>query len=282
MLFMLCFILLFILSGCSEPVKPAEGTAKISFLDTGQSNATLIQTYNGKNILVDTGLTSTKKKLLAELKGLGVQELDLLVLTHWHADHTGGAQAVLNELPVQEVWVNGTVNTTKLTTNILKKLDESGVKVTVPKAGDSRIFDDLTLTVLGPVQAYKDDQNLSSIVLRLDHGSNAILLPADSETQSLKDIINSGANLSANVYLAAHHGSKDATTEDIVNALGSNLQYVVIEVGTDNDYNLPNDNVLLLFQNRSKPIYRTDQNGTITVVSSPEGIVVTPQRGEAS
>ncbi|MGI6109904.1 MAG: ComEC/Rec2 family competence protein, partial [Eubacteriaceae bacterium] len=222
-----------LLSGCSSSgssgeTAAAEDEAVITYLDTGQSNATLIQTGSGQNILIDTGDATTRKELIADLKGLGVQTIDLLVITHWHLDHAGGGKQVVENFDVKEAWVSDNVNTNATTTKTLQALDDKNVTTETPKAGETRTFGDCVFTVVGPVKSY-DDQNNSSIVIRMTHGENGkFLFPGDMEEKAAEDMVASGVDLSTDVLLAAHHGSRDGSCEAFLNALGPDFKTAVI------------------------------------------------------
>ena len=85
----------------------------VTVLDVGQADAILLQT-EGKNILVDSGLSDNADKLVAELKKLGVKKVDILVATHPHADHIGGMNAVLKNFEVGKIYDSGQVTTSKM------------------------------------------------------------------------------------------------------------------------------------------------------------------------
>lgn len=124
----LLLTLCFPLWGCSlfdggtPSAPPATGEVRVTVLDVGQGDAICIQTGDGSTMLIDTGDTATKAQLITDLKALGVTQLDYLVLTHAHADHIGGAQAVIEAFPIKEVLISPQAATSKVYTNTLKAL----------------------------------------------------------------------------------------------------------------------------------------------------------------
>ena len=85
----------------SETTAPLpEGKTEVVFLDVGQGDAVLIL-QNGEACLIDAGPKDARQNLVQDLRSYGVSQLDLLVMTHPHADHVGGMQAVLQNFDVQ-------------------------------------------------------------------------------------------------------------------------------------------------------------------------------------
>lgn len=279
-------LFLLVLTGCESGQTasrtPADGETLVTFLDTGQSNATLIQPASGENILIDTGDTSSREELIQDLKDLGVDRIDLLVITHWHLDHAGGAVQVMENFPVDEVFMTDNVNSNKTTTKALETIQKDGIQATVPKVGESRTFGDTTFTVVGPVESYKD-QNESSIVIRMTHGGDSFLFPGDMEGEATESLVESGQDLTTNVLLAPHHGSAYAVSEEFWDALGPNLDAIVVECGKNNKYGHPHKEVLQYAKEHQIPLYRTDEDGEIQITSNGNGVeVVYVEKGDTN
>lgn len=107
----------------------------VTVLDVGQADAILLQT-EGKNILVDSGLSDNADKLVAELKKLGVKKVDILVATHPHADHIGGMNAVLKNFEVGKIYDSGQVTTSKMYQKYLKTVKEKKIPFALLRASD--------------------------------------------------------------------------------------------------------------------------------------------------
>lgn len=277
---LLCILLLscIFLAGCSENVSTqsymqADGDALITFLDTGQSNATLIQTSSGENVLIDTGDASSRNDLIEDLDELGVDTIDLLVITHWHLDHAGGAVQVIENFDVKEAWITDNLNSNKTTTKALEALDNYGVETVVPEVGDQLTIGDCVFTMVGPVEDYTD-QNESSIVIRMTHGNNAFLFPGDMEDDATDTLVESGQDITCEVLLAPHHGSAYAVSDGFWRAVGSNLQIVVVECGVNNSYGHPHQEVLDYCSENGIDLYRTDEDGEIQILSTDSGVEV--------
>ena len=133
------------------------------------------------------------------------------------------------------------------------------------------------ITFLGPVEAY-DDLNDSSIVIRLDYGEVSFLFTGDCRKGAFNDIINAGYDVDVDVLKAAHHGSSNAINKKIFNAISPEL--TLISCGIDNSYGHPHDEAMEILDESGTDFYRTDYNGTITVVTNGVTLEVTSERGE--
>lgn len=277
----LLLTLCFPLWGCSlfdggtPSAPPATGEVRVTVLDVGQGDAICIQTGDGSTMLIDTGDTATKAQLVTDLKALGVTQLDYLVLTHAHADHIGGAQAVIEAFPIKEVLISPQAATSKVYTNTLKALQAKNIPTKRPAVGETFTLGDALLTCLGPAQDKYSDINNSSIVLRMTHGEKAFLFTGDMEALEEREILESGADIHCDVLKAAHHGSNTSTTDAWLSACGPELTTILISVGKDNDYGLPGDRMLA--RGETYDLYRTDVLGAVTVVSDGHTISMTSE-----
>jgi len=265
----------FMLSSNKTPSLPAAGSARVTYLDVGAADAMCIQTSDGGVMVIDTGDTDTKDQVVSDLKNLGVTKIDILVLTHAHADHIGGAQAIIAAFPIGQAFISPQATTTKVYTNTLKALDQKGVPTSVPTPGQAITLGDCTFTCLAPSGTHYDEINNSSVVLRMTHGDDAFLFSGDAQSQEEKEIMDSGADMTCDVLKVAHHGSSTSTSKDWLAACGSRLKTVVISVGK-NDNGLPTDKTLKRLAGYT--LYRTDKNGAVTATSTGQGIQFTTEK----
>ena len=127
------------------------------------------------------------------------------------------------------------------------------------------------VTVVCPVKdSYGSNANDYSIGVRVQFGENSFLFTGDAEEHSEEDMTASGENLNADVYKAAHHGSRTANTEDFLKAVDP--QYVVFSCGEGNTYGHPHAEVLNRLREMGIQIFRTDDQGTIVAVSDGQTI----------
>ena len=277
----------------------AKGQLTISMLDIGQGDAVLIQT-GAKNILIDTGddkyYEDGKKgkentQLLTELQKLKIDHIDTLVMTHAHADHIGKADKVIAQYGVKELVYNGIPSTSKYFINALKAAKANGTQQVKVKAGDVLDFGNgVSFEIVSPSQSLIDedtaaikvkkkvDVNNESVVGRLTFGNFAMLFTGDAEGPVEKDMAASyGKKLKCQVLKAGHHGSKTSSTAEFLKLVQP--ENVVMSLGVNNQYGHPHEALLNRLQKQGvKNIYRTDANGTITIVSDGSSYSITTEK----
>lgn len=276
-----------------------KGQLTISMLDIGQGDAVLIQT-GAKNILIDTGddkyYEDGKKgkentQLLTELQKLKIDHIDTLVMTHAHADHIGKADKVIAQYGVKELVYNGIPSTSKYFINALKAAKANGTQQVKVKAGDVLDFGNgVSFEIVSPSQSLIDedtaaikakkkvDVNNESVVGRLTFGNFAMLFTGDAEGPVEKDMVASyGKKLKCQVLKAGHHGSKTSSTAEFLKLVQP--ESVVMSLGVNNQYGHPHEALLNRLQKQGiKNIYRTDANGTITIVSDGSSYSITTEK----
>lgn len=277
----------------------AKGQLTISMLDIGQGDAVLIQT-GAKNILIDTGddkyYEDGKKgkentQLLTELQKLKIDHIDTLVMTHAHADHIGKADKVIAQYGVKELVYNGIPSTSKYFINALKAAKANGTQQVKVKDGDVLDFGNgVSFEIVSPSQSLIDedtaaikakkkvDVNNESVVGRLTFGNFAMLFTGDAEGPVEKDMVASyGKKLKCQVLKAGHHGSKTSSTAEFLKLVQP--ESVVMSLGVNNQYGHPHEALLNRLQKQGvKNIYRTDANGTITIVSDGSSYSITTEK----
>lgn len=277
----------------------AKGQLTISMLDIGQGDAVLIQT-GAKNILIDTGddkyYEDGKKgkentQLLTELQKLKIDHIDTLVMTHAHADHIGKADKVIAQYGVKELVYNGIPSTSKYFINALKAAKANGTQQVKVKAGGVLDFGNgVSFEIVSPSQSLIDedtaaikakkkvDVNNESVVGRLTFGNFAMLFTGDAEGPVEKDMVASyGKKLKCQVLKAGHHGSKTSSTAEFLKLVQP--ESVVMSLGVNNQYGHPHEALLKRLQKQGvKNIYRTDANGTITIVSDGSSYSITTEK----
>ena len=277
----------------------AKGQLTISMLDIDQGDAVLIQT-GAKNILIDTGddkyYEDGKKgkentQLLTELQKLKIDHIDTLVMTHAHADHIGKADKVIAQYGVKELVYNGIPSTSKYFINALKAAKANGTQQVKVKAGDVLDFGNgVSFEIVSPSQSLIDedtaaikakkkvDVNNESVVGRLTFGNFAMLFTGDAEGLVEKEMVASyGKKLKCQVLKAGHHGSKTSSTAEFLKLVQP--ESVVMSLGVNNQYGHPHEALLNRLQKQGiKNIYRTDANGTITIVSDGSSYSITTEK----
>jgi competence protein ComEC len=225
--------------------QPAPAGVRISFLDVGQGDATLIQA-GGRAVLVDAGPPGDHISALVRREG--VRRLDLLVITHAQADHEGGVAEVVSALPV----------TALLDGRDGMRSPYPGVRTVRPAAGQILRIGPIRLDVLWPPPAGRipgEDPNARAIVLEAKVAGVRVLLTADAESDVLATLPLEPVDL----LKVSHHGSADPGLPALLGLLRPRA--AVIEVGRHNPYGHPAPSTLRAL--RGIRVLRTDRDGTI-------------------
>jgi competence protein ComEC len=264
-------LIITVLAGCgilpqSQPVdndiQKLGDQLRVHFIDVGQGDAILIQTPE-QNILVDGGERGSA--VVDYLKGLDINELDLVIGTHAHSDHIGGLIDVLSNIPVKEVIDPAVVHTTKTFEDYLTLIDQKDIKFTEGRAGMTREIGGGTMQILHPATPSSSHLNDSSVVTKITFGQLSFLLTGDVERESEIEMLARKEPLKSTILKSAHHGSSTSSTLKFVKAVAPEV--VVIMCGKDNKYGHPHEETLKTFADLGVDIYRTDLQGTIVITT---------------
>ncbi len=263
----------------SSASKTVDGDIAVHFIDVQQGDCTLIVADN-YTVLIDAGEVSEKSKVITYLRSLDITHLDMVIASHPHSDHIGSLGAVIEEYGTDLLLMpEETEDMTPVTTsyeNMITAAEECNAEIKYAKLGDVyTLTEDCTIDILAPVADY-DDHNNYSIVCRLNYGETSFLFTGDIENQAERDIVNSGADLSADVIKIAHHGSNTSSLKVFLQ--NTDPKYAVISVGALNDYGHPHKETLELLNLLGIDVLRTDYHGDIVLSSDGTDITVVKEK----
>ena len=233
-------------------------------------------------MLIDGGNSDNDatQVILPKLSEWGADRLDVMVATHPDADHVGGLPEVLETFPVETVALTGQVHSTQIYERLLTDIRDLNIAAILTRTGTSIPFDPaVSVEVLGPDDEFvqdEDDRNNASIVIRLTYGSVSFMFTGDAEDAEEEAILASGADLRSAILKVGHHGSRSSTSEPFLAAVDP--QIGMISASADNPYGHPHQEVLDQLEQAGVQIYRTDQNGTITITTDGSTIDVETDR----
>lgn len=246
-------------------VQDSTPALRITFLDVGQADAVLIQAPEGPTALVDAGRRSPTDTLRA----LGVEEIDLLVATHAHADHIGGMADVLREFPVRYFMDNGMPHTTRTYQRLMEEVERRPDLAYLIAQPRTVALGAASIEVLPMPPPRANDQNNRSVTLVVRYGRFSTWLSGDSEERQLNFLTGRSAVPPVTVLKAPHHGGHTGFTPAFLQA--ARPEAIVISVGENNQYGHPRPQALAAFFSATQHVYRTDQHGTVTILGFPDG-----------
>ena len=238
----------------------------VTFFDVGQGDAALIRTPQDQTILIDGGPDRTILTKLGESLPWTRRTIDLVILSHPHADHVAGLNYVLARYRVRHVLMTGAIHTTPEYLKFLELLKNKEVPVTIAQAGQViELNGGVSVEVLWPFKSVVgervNDLNITSIVNRVVYKVTAVLFTGDTPKENEAALLNSGSDLTAQILKVAHQGSRTSSSEEFIKAVAPEV--AVIPVG-QNSYGHPHAEVVERLKKLVEVVLRTDAEGDIT------------------
>lgn len=244
----------------------------ITFFDVGQGNAALLELPGGEDILMDGGPGEAGPVLVDRLEEMGVSELDAVVLSHADEDHVGGLVDVVESVPVETVYDSGYPHTTQVYDEFLAAVEESGAGYVETRTGDEVEADSPAELDFVYPDELGEDTNTSSLIMDLSYGEFDALFLGDAGVEQEQELLAAGRVPEIELLQVGHHGSSDATSEEFLGA--ASPEAGVIQVGEDNSYGHPTQEVLSRLQEYGAEIYRTDRQGEVSFTTDRAGYEV--------
>jgi competence protein ComEC len=244
----------------------------VAFLDVGQGDAIYIQAPNGTQVLIDGGRDQAVLRSLAPLHSVHDRSLDLVVATHFDADHIGGLIDVFARYAVETVVTPDPQYEAPAATMFFEAMDNEGASHMIARRG--QIFDlgmgphgSTTLTVLFPDRDTSAmESNAASIIARLSYGEIDYFLSGDAPTAIEEYIVSlEGKGLESEVLKLGHHGSDTSSSPQLLDTVRPLV--AVVSAGKDNAYGHPHDEVLARLADRGIPHENTAERGSVVFVS---------------
>lgn len=261
---------------------PVQDKLQVHFIDVGQGDSALIRTPNQRTVLVDaggwqeellTGKGAGDYAIVPYLHRLGINKLDALILTHPHADHVGGARAVLRAMPVELVIISPygleeEDNSDKGYDKLLQEIEQQSILLRTAKAGDRLKVDPaVDLTFLAPQKKYqgtRSDANNNSLVFKLSYQNRTVLFTGDIEAEAETELMKNN-NAASEVLKVPHHGSGYFQQDFFAHI---KPRFSVISAGANNRFGHPAPRTLEALTQQHSQIFRTDRQGAIILTTN--------------
>ncbi len=255
------------------------GKFELSAIDVGQGDSLLVGFPQGPLMLIDAGgipsFGRTKKPgidigedvVSPYLWSRSIKHLDIVAMTHAHEDHMGGMSAVLRNFRPRELWTGATQDSPEWRT-VRDTALSLHITIRHMQRGAPFPFGGTILQVLAPGPDYEPDttpKNDDSLVMRIRFGSTSFLLTGDMEKKIERELADAGLLQHDDVLKVGHHGSRTSSTPQLLDP--ERPAFGIISAGFDNSYGHPHPLIVRALHERKIEVFRTDEEGLITVVS---------------
>lgn len=241
----------------------AAGGLTIHYLDVGQGNAILLQS-EGQSMLIDGGARKSSSFVVSYLEKQNIKKLDYVLISHFDEDHLAGAVGALHKFPVNTLITPDYEADSNIFQSYKKTVQEKGYEAVHPKQGQEFSLGSAKFRIISPVAYGHEDENQDSVGVILENGEQKFFIGGDIGLESEKEILDSGADIQADVMLMNHHGSH--VSEEFFKKISPS--YSVISCGKDNKYGHPREDTMELLKKYDIPVFRTDLQGTILMYSN--------------
>lgn len=268
--FSILLIITLLFKGCTlfnSPNSNYTNNLIIHYIDVGQGDCILIQT-DLKNLLIDSGSSDSKEKVVNYLDSLNIRSLDYVIATHPHEDHIGNMDTLIKKYSVKHFYSPKVITSSIDFENMVTALIDKNLKINVIKTGIKSINlgEKICIDVFSPSEDFlSENLNEYSPIIKLTFIDTSFIFTGDAEESNEISLTSKNYDLKCNVLKIGHHGSSTSSSEEFLKAC--NPDAAIISVGKNNSYGHPSKEVLNRLKKLDIEIYRTDLMGSIVLIS---------------
>jgi len=278
---LMLFGLAFVWIHTGPPPPPVGRPAEAAVLDVGQGLSVALRDSAGSVALVDAagshvrGYDPGERIVVPFLLDRGIRRVDVLVVTHDHLDHAGGAFAVARELEVGELWLGPGFASSPLLAELVDLALRRGTAVVGVSAGTVAGSGQVRLRVLAPSRSLgPTDSNARSLALLAGTAPARLLVPGDADHAAERAMLERGEPVRAEALVLSHHGSRHSSAREFLSAVDP--RYAIVSAGRGNPFRHPHVETLDRVREGRARLLRTDRDGWIRLRARPDGWTVAP------
>ena len=246
----------------NTPKTPDKGYFSLIMLDVGQGLSIVVQTHH-HTMVFDSGaafsphFNAGDRVILPYLQQRGINNINMLLISHGDRDHIGGAQAIINKMPVWKLLGQGI--------NKLKHPRQQACQ-----QGQHWYWDGVLFEILHPDKVYKK-RNFQSCVLKISTQNTSVLITADIEKEVERRLLREmPEKLNSDVLIVPHHGSNTSSSVQFIAA--TSPQIALVSAGFANRFGHPRGNVVARYVGANIPLYNTATEGAIELLFTPDKV----------
>lgn len=253
----------------SSPAVEVTDDLLVHYIDAGQADATLFQYVHQDvpyTVLFDAG-DWNKTDVVSYLHDQQVTTIDLIIISHPHADHIGQLPQLMDEFTVDEVWFSGNTAASNTFQQAAEAVLDSDADYYEPRAGETFDVGSLGIEVLHP-STLTEKLNEDSISVRITYGNIAFIFTGDAYKNEEREMVERTEDLSAHILQLGHHGSHTSTDELFIDTVQPKV--AIYSAGVGNSYGHPHTETIQTIRDAGIDLYGTDVHGTILVTTNGE------------
>lgn len=272
LLWVLIGLLLFLATGSAPAWAQEDATLSVQFFSIGKADALLITTPDGSRILIDAGTNKNGKALAQRFRKEGVEDIDLMIITHFDKDHVGGVDQILDECSVARVLIPVYAKESKQHTQFMEALGRSA-ETQVTEMGQKETLElDFGAVHLGVTSAHEldygwDEENDFSLATRLVYGKTRFFFTGDAEGPRQRELLEEG-DVACDVLKVPYHGREVEVSEEFLSACAPKIAWI-----PDSQEEPAGEAVVqYLKEQLGASVYRSAEDGDLTVRSDGERV----------
>ena len=267
--------LLFLLTGCSYESNPSNSILTVTVLKVGKADAIAVIS-NEHALLIDTGEEDDGDEVVNFLKKYSISTVDAMIITHYDQDHVGGADTVIENFDVKDIYVPNYEGTHLEYTDFMSAVENSSASLHRLDDPVSFSFVDSNILIEPPASYEIDDRNSDydnnfSLITTITHGKNRFVFTGDAEKQRLREWLQGDSATACNFLKVPHHGIYNKALEELFQTLNPEISVIC-----DSQKNPAETKTLELLHSYCPNIYET-KDGNVTVISNGETLECTQE-----
>jgi len=240
---------------------------RLTFLSVGQGDCAVFQN-EGSTILIDCGpkkpqSDAGEKIVVPSLRAMGIDGVDLILLSHPDIDHVGGTGAVLKAFPDATVAISACFRENQQLLGLLRQWGRSPERVKWLGAEYEGRLGSFRIHIDCPQTDVDEETNDGSMLVRIADGAASAVFSGDAPAK-VEEAFDRVESWRSEVMKAGHHGSRSATSEEWIEAVRP--EYAILSCGKNNEYHHPHPEVVERLKSDGVKICRTDEEGDIVFV----------------
>jgi len=247
---------------------------EVSFINVGQGDAIFIKTPEKHQIIIDFGSSQGINDLNKKIPWWN-KKIDLVIITHPHDDHIIGLIQIIKTYKIKNIIYTGIIFDSPAYLELIEEINKKNISLLIPQKDQSiKLGENCSLDILSPWESFfnKKIENLnnSSIIGQLDCKNSKFLFMGDAEIEIENEILKKELNIKSDVLKIGHHGSITSSQQEFLEKVDPKI--AVIMVGKNNKFNHPSLRILKRLEKLKIKTFRTDLDGTITIISDGKNI----------